>query len=266
LTVVEIFPISLRIWQSHFVRSLFVLLVLVANAKFLHAERVLDSNPDFLVENWLALDGIPESSALALAQTPDGYIWVGSPDGLLRFNGMDFTEVAPSTGMNRLQGVIVLLRTDQSGRLWVSSDTGIAFCDHGEWHAVNGSAGPARSFADDGKGTMFLGTFDGRVFAIKDSQVQSIEQPEGLYRSGVFCIRDCHDGGIWLANRSFVGRWTGQHWKRVGPAPSESIPLLAAPAREGGIWILTQGELRHCWADGTVTSHTRAGRAGLSEK
>jgi ligand-binding sensor domain-containing protein len=82
---------------------------------------VLDSNPDFLVENWLALDGIPESSALALAQTPDGYIWVGSPDGLLRFNGLDFTAVAPGAGLDRLRGVIVLLRTDQSGRLWVNS-------------------------------------------------------------------------------------------------------------------------------------------------
>jgi PAS domain S-box-containing protein len=253
LTVVEIFPISLRIWQCHFVRSFFVLLVLLANLNLLHAERVLDSNPDFLVENWLALDGIPESSALALAQTPDGYIWVGSPDGLLRFNGLDFTAVAPSAGLDRLRGVIVLLRTDQSGRLWVSSDTGLAFYDHGAWHAVNGSTGPARSFADDASGTMFLGTFEGRVFAIKDSQVQSIEQPEGLYPSGVFCMRDSRDGGIWLANRSFVGRWDGQHWKRVGTAAKEPVPLLAAPAMDGGIWILTKGELRRYRTDGSVT-------------
>jgi hypothetical protein len=121
LTVVDTTSISSRMRQSRFARSFFVLLILVANADLLHAERVLDSNPDFLVENWLALDGIPESSALALAQTPDGYIWVGSPDGLLRFNGLDFTAVAPGAGLDRLRGVIVLLRTDQSGRLWVNS-------------------------------------------------------------------------------------------------------------------------------------------------
>src|SRR5271170_6142641 len=72
LTVVDISSITLRVRQSHVVGTLFVLMILAANTNFLRAERVLDSNPDFLVDNWLALDGIPESSALALAQTPDG--------------------------------------------------------------------------------------------------------------------------------------------------------------------------------------------------
>src|SRR5208283_2345802 len=83
-----------------------VLLLWTLASGMLHAEHVLDSNPDFLVENWESLDGIPENSALSLAQTPDGYIWVGSCDGLLRFNGLSFTQIAPTSGLQPLGGVI----------------------------------------------------------------------------------------------------------------------------------------------------------------
>jgi PAS domain S-box-containing protein len=246
--------IVLRLRRIRFVRLLLVLLALAVNAGLLRAERLLDSNPDFLVDNWLALDGIPESSALSLAQTPDGYIWVGSYDGLLRFNGVDFTAVAPSAGLQRLQGVIVCLSTDPSGRLWVGSENRIAFLDKSGWHAVGGTNVEARSFAQDATGTMFCGTFLGEVYAVKDSQVQAIEQPEGLARSGVFCMRDTQDGGLWLANRGFIGRRDGQNWKRFGPPGTEPFRMLAAPARDGGIWVLTPGRLRRFRADGTITT------------
>jgi PAS domain S-box-containing protein len=215
---------------------------------------MLDSNRDFLVENWLGLDGIPESSVLCLAQTPDGYIWIGSYDGLLRFNGIDFTPVTLPAGTDQLQGIIVCLSTDASGRLWASSETGIMVCDKGVWRAIAGTNAPARSFAEDGNGTMFLGTFDGHVFTVKDSRIQSIEQPRGLYPSGVFCMKDSRDGGLWLANRGFIGRREGGHWKRFGPADSVSLPLLAAPAQEGGIWTVSKGELRRYRADGSITT------------
>jgi PAS domain S-box-containing protein len=251
---VQLVVIVLKLGRIQFVRSLFVLLALAATTGLLRAERLLDSNPDFLVENWLALDGIPESSALSLAQTPDGYIWVGSYDGLLRFNGVDFTEIAPSAGLQRLLGVIVCLSTDPSGRLWVSSTTHIAFLDKSGWHPVSGTNVPARSFAQDASGTMFFGTFNGQVYAIEDFHIQSIEQPPGLAGSGVFCIRDTQDGGLWLANRGFIGRRDGQRWKRFGPPGTEHLSVLAAPAREGGIWVLTPGQLRRFRADGTITT------------
>jgi PAS domain S-box-containing protein len=229
-------------------------MTLTAGFGTLRAERVLDSNPDFVVENWLGQDGIPEGSALALAQTPDGYIWVGSYDGLLRFNGANFTPMAQVSGLDSLGGVIVCLGTDNSGRLWVSSDTGMACCDKGTWHGVSGTNVAARTFAEDASGMIFIGTFDGRVFTVKDWRIEPIEQPEGLYRSGVFCLRDRRDGSVWLANRGFVGRWEKGHWKRIGAADPASLPLLAAPAREGGIWTYSRGELRLYQADGAATT------------
>jgi PAS domain S-box-containing protein len=236
----------------NFAGLILALLILASAPCVLRAGRVLDTNPDFLVENWLAVDGIPESSALALAQTPDGYIWVGSSDGLLRFNGFSFAQVAPPDGLERLLGTIIRLVADRSGRLWVSSHGGMACLDAGGWHAVSGAVHEARSFAEDATGEMFFGTFDGKVFAIKNFQVQEIEQPAGLFGSGVFCLSDARDGGIWLANRTFVGRRDGAGWKRLGPSGTNAVPLLAAPARDGGIWVLMRGQLDRYRADGSV--------------
>ncbi|HEY3862408.1 MAG TPA: two-component regulator propeller domain-containing protein [Verrucomicrobiae bacterium] len=234
---------------------LFALLALAGHAPILRAQRVVDSNPDFLVDNWLALDGIPESSALSLAQTPDGYIWVGSDDGLLRFNGVDFTQIAPMTKVEWLSSEIVCLATDPAGRLWVGAGTRVAFLDQAGWHGVSGTNGQARSFAEDATGTVYCGTFEGRVCVIKDSQFQPIDQPQGMFGSGVFCIRDAKDGGLWLANRGFIGRRAAQQWKRFNQPALERLSLLAAPARQGGIWVLSAGTLRHFNADGAITSN-----------
>jgi ligand-binding sensor domain-containing protein len=42
---------------------------------------------DFLTEVWTAEQGLPDSSVTALAQTPDGYLWIGTYNGLARFDG-----------------------------------------------------------------------------------------------------------------------------------------------------------------------------------
>ena len=45
----------------------------------------------FLVDVWGTEDGLPQSSVIALAQTRDGYLWLGTLNGLVRFDGKTFT-------------------------------------------------------------------------------------------------------------------------------------------------------------------------------
>ncbi len=215
-----------------------------------------------MVENWLAPDGIPENSVLSLAQTPDGYIWVGTQDGLLRFNGVQFAQVAPESGLDRLAGIIVTLSIDLRGRLWAGAEQSIAYLDHGTWHPVVGTNliyGPnfkVRSFAEGTGGIMYCGSFDGHVYTAKDDLLQPMAmQPPGTTNSGVFCIRDVKDGGLWLANRGFVGRWDGTAWKRFDSFNGAAPPLIAAAARSGGIWVLAGRALQHYQADGSIISN-----------
>src|ERR1700733_12557695 len=107
--------------------------VLAGMLTLLYTGRVCNGASDFLIENWLADKGIPENSVTSVAQTPDGYLWVGSEGGLLRFNGVDFTGIGQISDLTRLKGIIYSLCTDRSGRLWVSTEGGVAVYGMGVW-------------------------------------------------------------------------------------------------------------------------------------
>src|ERR1700712_5457557 len=55
--------------------------------------RALTHPREFTVDQWTTIDGLPQNSVNAVAQTPDGYIWVGTFGGLARFDGLKFTAV-----------------------------------------------------------------------------------------------------------------------------------------------------------------------------
>src|SRR5262245_29966265 len=67
-------------------------LFLLAGIFVVQAAPTRRENPEYLIARWLAGEGVLENSALGVAQTPEGYIWVASSGGLLRFNGREFKQ------------------------------------------------------------------------------------------------------------------------------------------------------------------------------
>src|SRR5690242_12656973 len=57
----------------------------------------LASTGDYLIDVWRGENGLPSSSVTAIAQTPDGYLWVGTYNGLARFDGVRFVKFDPDT-------------------------------------------------------------------------------------------------------------------------------------------------------------------------
>ena len=79
---------------------------------------------DYLIDLWGTEDGLPGSSVAAIAQTPDGYLWVGTYDGLARFDGVRFVTYdpgnTPALSHARIQGLYV----DAGGTLWINTYRG----------------------------------------------------------------------------------------------------------------------------------------------
>ncbi len=213
-------------------------------------------NSDFLIKTWQDHEGISEASVLAVAQSSDGYLWVGSDVGLLRFNGVTVTRAEQFCDLVRLTEAVASLHTDRSGRVWAGAEHGLAVYDRGVWRRVNGTNFSVRSVAEDVNGRFLLGGEEGQLRTVKDYNLADFQSPEGLTSSGVFCITDSHDGNFWLANRGFIGRWTSKGWLRVGPPGLIPTPLIAAPAKAGGVWVYTPSQLRRYQADGTVTTYS----------
>ena len=125
-------------------------------------------NPEYLIDTWETEDGLPENSATAMVQTPDGYLWFGTFNGLVRFDGNKFTVLDPVNTPEFHSAGVVNLHLDRRGCLWVSTYRGLMVRDGTNWCTMGPKEGwtntIVRSFAERANGDLLLATFDGRLF------------------------------------------------------------------------------------------------------
>ena len=79
---------------------------------------------DYLVDVWDTDKDLPSSTVTAIAQTPDGYLWVGTDDGLARFDGVRFVTFDPANTPELSQSRIQGLFLDANGTLWINTFRG----------------------------------------------------------------------------------------------------------------------------------------------
>jgi len=75
----------------------------------------------YAVENWQAEQGLPRSSITAIAQTADGYLWLGSPYGLMRFDGVRFVLFEEQAAREVGRGDVRDLHATADGTLWIGT-------------------------------------------------------------------------------------------------------------------------------------------------
>lgn len=204
---------------------------------------------EYLIDSWETDQGLPENSATAMVQTPEGYLWFGTFNGLVRFDGVRFTVFDPSNTPGLPSAGIVNLHLDAAQRMWVSTYRGLVVSDPGRWTAFKPvpefSGDYVRSFAER-DGVMVLTSFDGKVFIGRGGDVEAIPPPpEGRPRQGYVGAVD-RQGVIWLSQTAgqYFGHWTGQAWKtsplkdRIHPG---FVGLTTGP--EGDLRVVTRREV-----------------------
>src|SRR5262249_46927402 len=79
---------------------------------------------EYRFDVWTAESGLPQNSVRAIVQTRDGYLWVGTLDGLARFDGVGFTVFNKATSPGLSGNRVTALYEDPDGALWVGLDAG----------------------------------------------------------------------------------------------------------------------------------------------
>src|SRR5436190_13257826 len=98
------------------------------------------ADADPVIRSWQTDQGLPSDKVNTLAQTPDGYLWVGTSGGLARFDGARFVSYGPKEGIPGVN--IQELLSDREGRLWiVTSGAGIFWMRDGVFTKVQESDG-----------------------------------------------------------------------------------------------------------------------------
>ena len=133
-------------------------------------------NPEYLIDNWQGSDGLREglheNSASCVVQTPDGYLWVGTYGGLVRFNGNDFEVQDSVEGGLSPNEPVHRLYVDHEGRLWVATDRKILVLENGVWRTIQKfkiDETLIRTLAEDATGQIWCGTLDGKIYTVKNN-------------------------------------------------------------------------------------------------
>ncbi|MBQ8923952.1 MAG: hypothetical protein IJ053_04070, partial [Lachnospiraceae bacterium] len=130
----------------------------------------------FLYDN---SNGLPTSEANDIAQTSDGFIWIGSYSGLIRYDGNDFIRYDSSTGI----ASVVSLYVDSKDRLWIgTNDNGVAVYEKGEFTVYGQVEGlnsySIRSMVEDTDGNIIIATTQGMAYVDTENEFHLINEPQ----------------------------------------------------------------------------------------
>lgn len=202
-------------------------------------------------DHWTMDNGMPANGVYALLQSRDGYLWMTTVDGLVRFDGVRFTVFnkgnSPGIESNRL----VEMTEDKQGRLWARTDSGDLLLKDGErfttWTAKNGLPGALKyGIAADGAGGLIFKTDQG-FYRWYEGRFSPWQFPGG--RPDSVLLKQAHDDdGLWFTDTAGLHQLRdGQlkHWATEAPVTS------VYPDRHGALWWVTAG---NCNAGGRASS------------
>jgi ligand-binding sensor domain-containing protein len=154
---------------------------------------------------WNRRDGIPSAFIYSIAQTRDGYLWLATTDGLVRFDGVRFVHWRPKTGHTALLGVVRSLCAARDGSLWIGTEAGLVGRIRGD-ELTTSSIGPQiEAMLEDRDGTLWAATENSLLRFHPATQEQigtAVALPEP-FLSGPLQDRS---GSLWFSTRSGVLR------------------------------------------------------------
>jgi PAS domain S-box-containing protein len=161
---------------------------------------------------WQFREGFTQGTIKSIAQTPDGYIWLGTVFGLFRFDGVRAEHWQPPLNGEQLpSNYVVHLYVARDGTLWIGTIQGLVSWKDGKLTRYPELVDLAiSSILEDRKGTVWVGTYSmappGKLCAIDGANVHCYGS-DGALGNGVSGLyEDSHDA-LWLVGRYGVWRW-----------------------------------------------------------
>ena len=197
----------------------------------------------YAARSWQAEDGLPENRVVGIAQSSDGFLWVATQGGLVRFDGVRFQKVGLAGAPGMVAGTMRILLLDHAGRIWLAKEEGgTIFCFEGnEVRIVSPDQGmpkneSQRSMTVDGDGSLWISYSSGKVIRYaRAAKAEIFTGKDGLPVGGVCWLATDRDGTLWFAKGSQVGVFRNGRFNVLENFGSSALRIAAA--RGGGILI-----------------------------
>jgi signal transduction histidine kinase/ligand-binding sensor domain-containing protein/CheY-like chemotaxis protein len=208
---------------------------------------------------WTTQDGLPQNSSFSVAQTKDGYVWLATEEGPVRFDGVQFTTLGPVGPGGLADKWAMRLCASRDGSLWVGTRHGLTQYRNGKFRTLTTANGlPANDITalyESRDGAMWVGTEAG-LTRVDGATTRLFTQKDGLPDDAVRAIMQDSAGRLWAGTHTGLAQFEDGHFKALRKpdgAPLGDVTALTA-ARDGSLWIGTsRGELAR-FSDGVLSN------------
>jgi len=209
----------------------------------------------YMHDSWGIEQGLPQNTVHAIIQTRDGYLWLGTQEGLARFDGLRF-KVYDKKNVEQLSNSwIRALCQDREGNLWIGTDGGGLICHKcggrkGEtFTCYNKKQGLAnertRSIYEDRQGILWIGTDGGGLYRLENGKFTAYTTQQGLSGDSVISICEDREGGLWIGTDRGLNRWKDNRFTiyTTKAGLSDNMIWAILEDKEGSLWIGTNSGL-----------------------
>lgn len=194
--------------------------------------------------NWNSEHGLPSNIVRAVTQTPDGYLWLGTKRGLVRFDGLAFTAFPRGKNSARTDRAVSTLLCSREGVLWIGMEQdGLMRYRNGAVEPVIGQDGgiAARIYAlaETQDGSIWIGSEEGLVHW-RNGEVSVYSEAHGLPDNRVTALHADLEGSLWIGTAAEgVARFRNGAIRRVAVRNASRVGQARAIHRDrrGRFWV-----------------------------
>jgi signal transduction histidine kinase/ligand-binding sensor domain-containing protein len=219
---------------------------------------------------WTQEHGLPQDTVRAIAQTKDGYLWIGTDEGLAQFDGYDFVVFNKEKGALPSDSVAALWAA-KDGSLWIGTLGGLTRYRNGKFTTFTKKDGlddtSVSSITEDPSGAIWVvaGVYVNRF---QDGKFINYSPRRGLPIQALRTVYCGRDGSIYVAGFGGVVRREGDRFVSVLGPVSDIMVITLLQDRHNNLWMMSSsgllmrtpdGQLRHYTVrDGLPDNYTRA--------
>ncbi len=202
----------------------------------------------YSIQSWNMAAGLPNNSIYAIQQTSDGYLWLGTQDGLVRFDGVTFEPITAQL----MHGEIRALYEDHNLTLWIgTSNAGLYRYQNGVFfsYPIKKDQVPARisSIQEDSSGNLWIGSFAEGLTCFRNERFTFYTTRHGLPDNEINHIFKDHHGDLWITTKSSIVKMSSPGVFQIYATNSDLKGNKNASlydTRTKNLWIATKGLVR----------------------